>query len=69
MATKSFQLMNAGQLATINIDFNKDLALYNGFDDLIEQIKIYLMDDRKREQIASNGYEAVKEYNSSMCKA
>ncbi len=63
MATKSFQLMNAGQLATINIDFNKDLALYNGFDDLIKQIKIYLMDDRKREQIASNGYEAVKEYN------
>lgn len=63
LATKSFQLMNAGQLATVNIDFHRDLAVYDGFDDLIKQIKKYLIDPQEREKIAMRGYRAVSPYN------
>jgi len=40
---------------------NKDFVYYTDYEDLLEKVDYYLKHDEKRERIARNGYEKVKE--------
>ena len=58
-ATKSFQLMNAGQKSNGLMNLETDIATFDGTEDLIEKISFYLANDDLREKIASAGYNSV----------
>ena len=58
-ATKSFQIMNAGQDSHHYLDLQRDLVIYDNEEDLLGKIEYYLKNADEREQIAKSGYEAV----------
>lgn len=58
-ATKSFQLMNAGQESHGLMNLDTDLVTYNDIDDLLSKIEYYLDNENLREQIAQAGYNSV----------
>lgn len=58
-ATKSFQLMNAGQNAHGLMNLDTDLATFDGVEDLLAKIDFYLANDDLREKIAAAGYKSV----------
>lgn len=58
-ATKSFQLMNAGQNSCGLVNFGKDIAIFQDTNDLIEKIIFYLSQENLRKEIALNGYNSV----------
>lgn len=58
-ATKSFQMMNAGQDSRGWLEFQRDVVIYDNEKDLIEKIEYYLTHEEERKRIAQSGYEAV----------
>ena len=59
LATKSFELMNAGQDAHGLLNLETDLATFDGPEDVAEKISFYLANEDLREKIALAGYNAV----------
>lgn len=58
-ATKSFQLMNSGQISHGLMNLDTDLATFDGAEDLLEKIQLYLENETLRNKIALDGYNSV----------
>lgn len=58
-ATKSFQIMNAGQEGHGYLDLQRDLVTYEDIPDLLKKIDYYLKHDEERLKIANAGYDST----------
>ncbi len=60
LATKSFQIMNAGYNAHGVIDLDKSLVQYEDIEDLIAKILYYLENDDERQKFSCYGYKQAQ---------
>lgn len=61
MATRSFELMDERDEYGAIIQPGKNVVVYHDVDDLLQKIEYYVNTECEREQIACEGYRAVRE--------